>query len=164
MPRQTYDRTEPPVALRDFEDLKIGERFPIPARTLGFAHFTAYQTVSMDNHPIHYDQPYCEALGHRDLLAHGLQVLSHTAAGAGLFPHVIGEALIGFVEVQAKFLLPVYRGDTLYPCLEITELVPQRTTGLVTMRASVENQDGALVLEGMHKYLLRLRAPAGAED
>jgi len=145
------------VPQRGFEDLKIGERFALPSRTITDANFAAFQTVSCDNHPIHYDLEYCRAQGHEGLLAHGLQVLSFTAAGAGLFPHMIGEALIGFVEVQAKFLKAVYAGDTLYPALTVAELKPQRTTGVVTMQATVHNQAGALVLDGKHVYLLRLK-------
>jgi len=148
------------VPQRGFEDLKVGERFPLPSRTITDANFAAFQTVACDNHPIHYDVEYCRAQGHEGLLAHGLQVLSFTAAGAGLFPHMIGEALIGFVEVQAKFLKAVYAGDTLYPALTVTELKPQRTTGVVTMQATVHNQAGALVLEGKHVYLLRLAGGA----
>jgi len=145
------------VPQRGFEDLQVGERFVLPSRTITDANFAAFQTVSCDNHPIHYDVEYCRAQGHDGLLAHGLQVLSFTAAGAGLFPHMIGEALIGFVEVQAKFLKAVYAGDTLYPALTVTELKPQRTTGVVTMQAAVHNQTGALVLDGKHVYLLRLK-------
>jgi acyl dehydratase len=70
---------------------------------------------------------------------------------------MIGDALIGFVEVQARFLKAVVAGDTLYPALEVTELKPQRTTGLVSMRATVHNQRRELVLDGKHVYLLRLR-------
>jgi acyl dehydratase len=145
------------VQLRGFEDLRIGEVFRNPSRTVGDANFAAFQAVSLDNHPIHYDAEYCKKLGHPAPLAHGLQVLSFTAAGAGLFPHVIGESLIGFIEVSAKFLKAVYPGDTLYPALEIIELVPQRTTGIVGMRATVHNQKGELVLDGVHKYLLKLK-------
>ncbi|MGN6515035.1 MAG: MaoC family dehydratase [Rhizomicrobium sp.] len=145
------------MALRGFEELRVGEIFRNPSRTVGDANFAAFQAVSLDNHPIHYDVEYCRRLGHPAPLAHGLQVLSFTAAGAGLFPHVIGESLIGFVEVSAKFLKAVYPSDTLYPALEIVELVPQRTTGLVIMRATVHNQKSELVLEGTHKYLLRLK-------
>lgn len=148
------------VPQRGFEDLLVGERFVLPSRTLTDANFAAFQTVSCDNHPIHYDEEYCRAQGHDGLLAHGLQVLSFTAAGAGLFPHAIGEALIGFVEVQAKFLKAVYAGDTLYPALTVTELKPQRTTGVVTMHATVHNQSGSLVLDGRHVYLLRLKSAA----
>jgi acyl dehydratase len=144
------------VPLRGFEALAVGEIFRLPSRTIGDANFAAFQTLSLDNHPIHYDVEYCRRLGHPGPLAHGLQVLSFTAAGAGLFPHVVGEKLIGFIEVSAKFLKGVYPGDTLYPALTISELVRQRTTGIVAMRATVHNQKRELVLDGVHKYLMRL--------
>ena len=142
-----------------FEDLSVGERFYIPSRTLTEANFAAFQTVSCDNHPIHYDVEYCRAHGHRDLLAHGFQILSFTAAGASLFPHIIGESLIGFIEQSSRFLKPVYAGDTLYPMLVITDLKSQRTTGVVTLKATIHNQKNELVLDGWHKYLLRKRNP-----
>ena len=150
-------RLAPP---RWFDDLRLGEEFPLPSRTLGDGNFTAFQTVSLDNHPIHYDVEYCKARGLKAPLAHGLQVLSFTAAGAGIFPHQIGDALLGFIEVNAKFLKGVFPGDTLYPRLVITALEPQRTTGICTMRATVHNQDGELVLDGTHTYLIRKAPPA----
>src|SRR5689334_11607337 len=107
------------VALRGFDELRIGEVFRNPSRTLDAANFAAFQTLSLDNHPIHYDVEYCKRLGYPAPLAHGLQVLAFTAAGAGLFPHVIGESLVGFIDVSARFLKGVFPGDTLYPALEI---------------------------------------------
>ncbi len=144
------------VPLRGFDDLKVGEVFALPSRTITDANFAAFQTVSLDNHPIHYDVEYCKRLGYPAPLAHGLQVLSFTAAGAGLFPHVVGEKLVGFIEVNAKFLKGVFPGDTLYPALAISELLRQKTTGIVAMRATVHNQKGELVLDGVHRYLMRL--------
>lgn len=147
-------------ASRYFDELAVGERFYIPSRTMTDAHFSAFQAASGDNHPIHYDRPYCLARGHRDLLAHGLLVAAQGAAGAGIFPHVIGDSLIAFLEQSSSFLKPVYVGDTLYPMLAITELVPGRTTGVVVMRVTVHNQAKELVMEGQHRYLLRRRPPA----
>ena len=144
-----------------FEDLRVGERFYIPSRTMTDALFAAFQTASGDNHPIHYDVEYCRRQGHNGLLAHGFQVVIQTAAGAGQFPHIIGEALIGFIEQSSRFLKAVYAGDTLYPLLEIAELKPQRTTGVVIVRSTVHNQHGDLVMDGEQKYLLRRRTPAG---
>jgi acyl dehydratase len=141
---------------KTFHDLKVGDRYPLPSRTLGDGNFAAFQAVSLDNHPIHYDEEYCRALGHPGPLAHGLQVLCFTAAGAGLFPHEIGDALLGMVEVSARVLKSAYAGDTLYPVLQIAELTAQRTTGVVVMTATVTNQRGETVLEGRHTYLLRL--------
>jgi acyl dehydratase len=142
---------------RWFEDFTVGERFVIPSRTQTSAVFAAFQTASGDTHPIHYDVEYCRARGMPDLLAHGFQTLVHTAPGAGLFPYIVEESLVGFLEQSSKFLKPVYAGDTIYPALEVTELVPGRTTGVVTLRSTVFNQRKELVLEGMQKFLVRRR-------
>jgi hypothetical protein len=47
----------------------------------------------------------------------------------------------------------VYADDTIYPALEVTELTPGRTTGVVTLRSTVFNQRRELVLEGLQKFL-----------
>lgn len=145
---------------RYFEDLALGERFHIPSRTMTAAHFSAFQTVSADNHPIHYDVEYCRERGHPAPLAHGFQILSFTAAGASTFAHAVGDALIAFTEQSAKFLKAVYAGDTLYPMLVISALTPQRTTGVVALAVTVHNQKGELILAGEQKILLRRRNPA----
>ena len=114
---EAFDHSQHRVAEpRWFEDLAVGERFFIPSRTMTEAHFAAFQTISADNHPIHYDIEYCRQRGHKRPLAHGFQILSSTAAGAGTFAHTIGDALIAFVEQSSKFLKPVSAGDTLYRC------------------------------------------------
>ena len=151
-----------PLALRPgptrwFDDFEMDEVFYIPSRTMTDALFAAFQLASGDNHPIHYDRPWCEARGHRDLLAHGFQVVIQTAAGAGRLPHEMGDALVAFLEQGSRFLAPVYAGDTLYPQLRITELTPNRSTGVLTCATTVHNQDGVLVMEGFHKYLVRRR-------
>ena len=145
---------------RWFDDFKVGETFYINSRTQTDGLFTIFQAASGDNHPIHYDVEYCRARGHRGLLAHGMQVLIQTCAGGGVFPHLVGDALVAFIDVQARFLKPVYAGDTLYPQLEITEMTPGRTTGVMKMRATVHNQSGELVLDGQHSYLVRKRPQA----
>ena len=132
---------------RFFEDLAVGERFYIPSRTVTEANFAAFQTVSADNHPIHYDVEYCRRRGMPHMLAHGYQVLIQTAAGAGTFPFMVEDSLIGFLEQSSKFLAPVYVGDTLYPALVIDEITPGRTTGVLGMRSTVHNQNRVLVME-----------------
>lgn len=142
-----------------FEDLQMGQQFPIPSRTMTDALFAAFQLASADNHPSHYDVEYCRAHGHPGMLAHGFQTLIQTAPGAGTFPFYVGSALVGFLEQSSRFLKPVYVGDTLYPMLEVADLKPQRTTGVATLRSTVHNQTGELVLEGELKFLIRLRDP-----
>ncbi len=144
---------------RYFEDFRVGERFVLPSRTMTDALFAAFQLASGDNHPVHYDVAYCRAHGMPHMLAHGYQVVIQTAAGAGLFPHMVEESLKGFIDQSSRFLHPVYVGDTLYSALEVSQLSPNRTTGVLAMRSTVHNQDGVLVMEGTQRYLLRKRVP-----
>lgn len=144
------------VPARTFEELKVGDVFRAPSRTLTDAHAAAFQTVSADNHPVHYDVEWARRHGHSAPVVHGLQVLAFTAPGATLFPHFIGEAFIAFTELSCQFLKEVHSGDTLYPMLTITALEPGEAGGTVVTRATVHNQRGELVLSGQHKYLLRM--------
>ena len=129
----------------------------IPSRTQTSAVFAAFQTASGDTHPVHYDVEYCRARGHAGPAGPWLPDLVHTAPGAGLFPYIVEESLVGFLEQSSRFLKPVYAGDTIYPALEVIELTPGRTTGVVTLRSTVFNQRKELVLEGMQKFLIRRR-------
>lgn len=146
-----------PGPSRYFEDFELGEAFYIPSRTMTEALFAAFQLASGDNDPIHYDVNYCRAKGHAHLLAHGMQVMIQTAAGAGSFPQQVADSLMGMTELSGRILKPVYAGDTLYPRLTVSGLKPQNTTGIITLKAEVWNQDNAQVFEGAHSYLIRKR-------
>ena len=138
-----------------FEDLKLGQKFPIPSRTMTEALFSAFQLASGDNHPIHYDIEYCKAHGHPDLLAHAMQVMIQTASGAGMFPHAVGHSLIAMLDFSGRMLAPVYCGDTVYPMLEIVKLKGQKTTGVVTLGSTIHNQRNIKVFEGNQNFLIR---------
>ncbi len=145
---------------RYFDDFKLGETFYIPSRTATDAQFSAFQAASGDNHPIHYDRPFCAAHGHRDLLAHGFQVVIQTAPGAGIFPYLVEDSLLGFIEQSSRFLKAVYSGDTLYPSLKVAELKSQRTTGVLTLASEIKNQNDEIVMDGLMRFLLKKRQPA----
>lgn len=140
---------------RWFDDFVMGERFIIPSRTMTDALFLAFQAASGDNHPVHYDVEYCRRRGMPHMLAHGYQILIQTAAGAGEFPFMVEDSLVGFLEQSSKFLHPVYVGDTLYSTLEIDELTPNNSTGVIGMATTVHNQTRRLVLTGKQRYLVR---------
>ena len=138
-----------------FEDFSIGDTYLIPSRTQTSGIFSMFQAASGDNDPIHYDIEFCKKRGHPEMLAHGLQVFIQTAAGAGTFPLEVRDSLIGLIEVSGKMLKPVYREDTLYPKLMVSKLTSQNTTGILEMKAIVNNQKNILVFEGSHKYLIK---------
>jgi len=140
---------------RYFDDFTLGERFNIPSRTMTDALFAAFQMASGDNHPVHYDIEYCRARGMPQMLAHGFQVLIQSAAGAGLFPHMVEDSLKAFIDQRSRFVNPVFVGDTLYPSLTVSDLIPGNTTGVLVMTSVITNQREETVLEGEQRYLLR---------
>jgi acyl dehydratase len=148
------------VQAKTFEQLELGEVYRAPSRTLTDAHSSAFQAVSSDNHPVHYDEVWAKAHGHSAPVVHGLQVLAFTAPGATLFPHVIGEVFIAFTGLTCEFTAEVHSGDTLYSQLVIVSLEEVDGKGVVTTSATVHNQRGEIVLRGEHQYLLRLTAAA----
>ena len=147
--------THKSIVIKYFEDFSIGDKYVLPSRTQTSAIFSMFQGASGDNDPIHYDKEFCKQRGHPEMLAHGLQVLIQTAAGAGSFPSQVRDSLLGLIEVSGKMLNPVYREDTLYPELVISNLISQNTTGIIEMKALVNNQNNVLVFEGFHKYLVK---------
>ena len=155
---------------RWFADFTLGERFPLPSRTMTEAIFLAFQAASGDNHPVHYDTEYCRARGMPHMLAHGLQTLIQTAPGAGLFPYLIENSLVGFLDQSSRFHKPVYAGDTLYPALEVDESAAY-DRGEVTSAQAVRAGDAArrsAVLPLFPRYLPyrpdRAPAPARGEE
>src|SRR3954452_15674007 len=136
-PDQFAPATFTVVEPRTFEDLKVGDVFRAPSRTLTDAHATAFQAVSADNHPIHNDVEYARRHGRTAPVVHGLQVLAFTAPGATLFPQYIGDVFLAFTSASCRCLKEVHAGDTLYPQLEIIKLTTQGDTGIVTTRATV---------------------------
>lgn len=142
-----------------FDDFSIGERFEAPSRTLTDAHFLFFAGLTGDNHPIHYDVEYArEKTPYGKPLAHGLLLTALTALGAGALAPLVRDSVIAFLEQRARFRAPAYVGDTMYPALTVSELIPKEGRGVLKLHAAITNQRAELVLEGEHVYLIRRRA------
>ena len=143
---------------RWFDDFYLGECFTLPPRTMNAELFQRFLEASGETHPLHSDPAYCRAQGFPDAMAHGFQVLIQTTAGAGDFHFLVEESLVGLIEQSSRFVRPVFAGDMLHPVLQVTELAPNTSTGVVGLRSTVHNQRRELVLEGAQRYLLRMRS------
>jgi hypothetical protein len=130
----SLDRFDPAtftvVAPRTFEDLKVGDIFRAPSRTLTDAHATAFQAVSADNHPIHYNVEYARSHGHTAPVVHGLQVLAFTAPGATLFPQFIGDVFIAFTMFVDRCPGPHLTGVAVRGQIDDLQLRVERVAGV----------------------------------
>jgi acyl dehydratase len=145
---------------RYFEDFRVGDRFESPARTLTDAHFLFFAGLTGDAHPIHYDDEYAKRTRFGRRLAHGLLLSGLTAVGASTLAPIIEASIVAFVEQTTRFRAPAFLGDTLKPRHEVAALEPRRSAGLLTLRVTLTNQRGEVVLEGEHKYLIAYRQAA----
>jgi acyl dehydratase len=145
---------------RWFEDFRLGDRFESPAKTLTDAHFMFFAGMTGDAHPLHYDDEYAKRTRFGRRLAHGLLLTSLTAVGASTLAPVIEDSIVAFVEQTTRFKAPAFIGDTLKPRHEVAGLDRTRSTGLLTLRVTLTNQHGDVVLEGEHRYLIAYRPGA----
>jgi 3-hydroxybutyryl-CoA dehydratase len=137
-------------------ELRVGQIFTTPSKTLTDAHFLFFSGLTGDNHPIHYDVEYAKTTRFGTPLAHGLLLASLTALGASpASPHIDGFV---FVEQGSRFLKPVAVGDTIHPRLMVG------TRRFVRFATSITNQRGETVLEGFHLYRVIPRAGGAARS
>jgi acyl dehydratase len=145
---------------RWFDDFELGDRFESPGKTLTDAHFMFFAGMTGDAHPLHYDDEYAKTTKFGRRLAHGLLLTSLTAVGASTLAPVIEASVVAFVEQTTRFKGPAFLGDTLKPRHEVVALDRKRSAGLLTLRVTLTNQRGEVILEGEHRYLIAYRPGA----
>ena len=146
---------------RFFEDFRVGDQFESPSKTLTDAHFLFFSGLTGDAHPLHYDVEYAKSTRFGRPLAHGLMLTSMTAVGASTLSPLIEDSIVAFLEQTTRFRAPVFVGDTIKPEHEVIALERKRSAGLLTLRVTLTNQRGEVILEGQHKYLIAYRPATG---
>src|SRR5215471_19927083 len=130
------------ATIKYLEDFQVGETFQLPAKTMTHAHFLFFAGMTRDNHPIHYDDAYAKTTRFGKRVAHGLLLTALTAVGASTLSSLLEGSIVAFVEQSARFLKPVFIGDTITPELEVSEVLPKTNVGLLRLRTRVKNQRG----------------------
>jgi itaconyl-CoA hydratase len=132
---------------RSFEDFAVGDVYEHrPGRTITQADNTWFTLLTMNTHPLHFDEQYGKASEFgRCLVASPLTV----AILVGMSVTDVSQkaiANLGWREIRLPH--PVFPGDTLYAESEVLEARESRSrpeAGLVTVRTTGRNQDGTVV-------------------
>ncbi len=140
-----------------FEDFQIGDKFKTPSKTIHDGHFIFFAGLTGDDHPIHYDDEYCKKHKFGRRVAHGLLLTAMTALGGTNLSSEVEDSMEAFLSQSSRFLKPVFIGDTIYPELEVSELIVKKTNGVIKCKSVVKNQNGDVVLEGEHVYIVKKR-------
>jgi acyl dehydratase len=132
---------------RYYEDFVVGDVYEHrPGRTITETDNTWFTLLTMNTHPLHFDQEYAKASEFgRCIVCSPLTV----ALLVGMSVTDVSQkaiANLGWREIRMP--APVFAGDTLYAeseVLEMRESASRPTAGLVTVRTIGKNQDGRIV-------------------
>jgi len=150
---------------RSFEDFAVGDVYEHrPGRTITQADNTWFTLLTMNTHPLHFDEEYGRASEFgRCLVASPLTV----AILVGMSVRDVSQkaiANLGWREIRLPH--PVFPGDTLYAESEVLEARASRSrpeAGLVTVRTTGRNQHGAVVCT-FERTILVARRGHSVED
>ena len=140
------------------DDFKTGDIYKSVSHTLNDSHFTLFAAITSDAHPIHYDVEYAKAHGWRGPVAHGLLLLSMCALGAAPISHALNESMVAMLGSEARYKLPAFVGDTLYPEFKVSGIEPKGAArGILKLEIALYNQKRELLLQGSHTLMLKRR-------
>ena len=150
---------------RCYEDFTVGDVYEHrPGRTISQADNTWFTLLTMNTHPLHFDEEYAKATEFgRCLVASPLTV----AILVGMSVTDVSQkaiANLGWREI--RLLAPVFAGDTLYAESEVLELRASKSrpaAGLVTVRTTGRNQAGTVVCT-FERTILVARRGHSVED
>lgn len=150
---------------RCFEDFTVGDIYEHrPGRTVTQADNVWFTLLTMNTHPLHFDEEYGKASEFgRCLVASPLTV----AILVGMSVRDVSQkaiANLGWREIRLPS--PVFPGDTLYAESEVLEARPSQSrpgAGVVTVRTTGRNQDGTVVCT-FERTMLIARRGHSVED
>lgn len=144
---------------RSYEDFAVGDVYEHrPGRTITQADNTWFTLLTMNTHPLHFDEEYARASEFgRCLVASPLTV----AILVGMSVSDVSQkaiANLGWREIRLP--APVFAGDTLYAESEVLGLRESKSrpeAGLVTVRTTGRNQHGTIVCDFERTILVAKR-------
>ncbi len=144
-----------------FEDFRLGQviRHATP-RTVTAGFNVLYTALYGARFAVQSSDPFAKAIGYRRAPIDDLLVF-HVVFGKTV-PDVSLNAVANLGYAGCRFLAPVYPGDTLSAASEIIGLKENanRKTGIVYVRSTGFNQDGARVIEYVRWVMVRKRDEA----
>lgn len=141
---------------RYFEEFEEGMTMLTAGRTITEGDIVRFAGLSGDFNQIHTDAEYAAGDTFGKRVAHGLLVQS-IATGLTVQSGVIEGTVLAFRELDCKFSLPIFIGDTIHVKIEITgkKFFRRLGGGNVNIKYSVLNQAGKTVQRGTWVMLIK---------
>ena len=120
--------------------LKLGDHASL-SKTITPDDVNEFARITLDTNPLHLDEEFAKQTRFGGLIVHGM-------LGASLISAVIGTELGGpiYLGQTLKFLKPIRIGETITATAEVVAV--REDKNIVTLRTSVTNEEGAIVIVG----------------
>jgi itaconyl-CoA hydratase len=144
---------------RYFEDFSVGETYRHwPGRTISAADNTWFTLLTMNQHPLHFDEEYAKRTEFGKPLVNSTLTLSIVVGMSVADVSQNAIANLGWTDIVMP--APVFNGDTLYAestVLAVRESKSRPTQGIVTVSTRAWKQDGTTVMTFKRSALIPKR-------
>ena len=144
---------------RYLEDFAVGDVYRHwPGRTITAADNTWFTLLTMNQHPIHFDEEYAKKTEFGKPLVNSTLTLAIVVGMSVADVSRNAVANLGWTEIRIP--APVFNGDTLYAESTVLEKRPSKsrpTQGIVTVATRAWKQDGATVMTFKRSVLVPRR-------
>jgi itaconyl-CoA hydratase len=145
---------------RFYEDFGVGDTYKHwPGRTITAADNTWFTLLTMNQHPVHFDEEYAKGTEFGKPLVNSCLTLAIVTgmSVADVSQHAV--ANLGWSDIRMP--APVFNGDTLYAestVLDKRESKSRPAQGIVNVATRAWKQDGATVMTFKRSVLVPKRA------
>jgi acyl dehydratase len=142
-----------------FEDLRVGQEYTSPGRTVTETDVVLFAGLSGDYNVLHTDAELTKGSLFGERIAHGLLGLSIQQGLASRGEPVAAHGVLQ--GLKWKFKGPIKLGDTIHVHSRIAGLKDGSAVGpgLATVERRMINQRGEVVQQGEAEYLVERRKP-----
>ncbi len=144
---------------RYYEDFSVGETYRHwPGRTITAADNTWFTLLTMNQHPLHFDEEYAKRTEFGKPLVNSTLALSIVVGMSVADVSQNAIANLGWTDIVMP--APVFNGDTLYAestVLATRESKSRPTQGIVTVATRAWKQDGTTVMTFKRSALIPKR-------
>ena len=150
---------------RYYEDFEIGDIYEHrPGRTISETDNTWFTLLTMNQHPVHFDEAYAAKSEFKRPLVNSCLTLSIVV---GMSVSDVSQKAIGNLGWNdIRLTAPVFVGDTIYAETEVLgkrESAKRPTQGIVTVRTTGRKSDGTIFMS-FERTVLVPKQGYGVED
>ena len=141
---------------RHFEDFQVGDVYEHrPGRTITETDNVWFTQLTMNTHPLHFDETYAAKSEFGKPLVNSCLTLSMVAGMSVSDTSQKAIANLGWTDIKLK--APVFVGDTIYAeseVLEKRESKSRPTQGIITIRTTGTKANGAVFMSYVRTMLV----------